>query len=254
MTHVQSYHVNDSAITVEDVIEVEARKETVHGILEENAPAVICGECNQTFTTEILGNEHMRTHDHRCYKCNFKSEDLAELDKHEKDVHKFLSFDRNSPDKDVNFVGDKKRSMNDANNTESHNKETQPIRCEQCEHSFSNQVELKDHKCSSNIPGTKSDLCEFVSNDVSSIVEHIRTAHKAKQQCNFCKFEAIEKNILKEHMMDKHPDLTLWNTIAYQMDSIQESFVQFEAFKNQLKDVLNNLIDGTRMFRQTQEP
>ena len=50
--------------------------------------------------------------------------------------------------------------------------------------------------------------------------------------------------------MNTHPNLALFNTLTVQLTNIQNGFSSFEVFKDELKSILNKLIDGHNTVRQ----
>ena len=104
--------------------------------------------------------------------------------------------------------------------------------CEHCEgESFDEIRLLKKYECEATGTISKCDNCDFASNDVPSIVKHVREAHKPVHQWHFCKYKATVRNAGTEHIMNNHPDLTLLNTVAVQLYEISSIFSAFETFK-----------------------
>ena len=128
-------------------------------------PSVICGQCGLMFSDELQCNSHMREHMHRCYKCNFESEREEVIMKHKNMEHKLLSC--------VNNSNESLKGMRDF------------FICEHCEgESFDEIRLLKKHEYDATGTISKCDDCDFASNDVPSIVEHVREAHKPVHQCH----------------------------------------------------------------------
>ena len=52
--------------------------------IEEDS-AVICGVCNDVFKSISECEQHMKSHPSKCYMCEFKSDDVSVLNRHEKE-------------------------------------------------------------------------------------------------------------------------------------------------------------------------
>jgi hypothetical protein len=186
-----------------------------------------CSLCQKIIRTNIGIERHTELFCEKCRKC---SPERTSFDLH-MGTHKSKSDQENPVPKNMN-------------------KRMDPFICELCGQKFPEIGELNKHECGDTVPVTRCDECDFSSNKVPEIVEHVRKAHKKELQCNFCELKATEKDVLTEHIMNMHTDLALLNTVAVQLSSIQDSFAFFEVFKDELKVVLNQLIDSHNSIKQ----
>ena len=75
--------------------------------------------------------------------------------------------------------------------------------CEHCEgESFDEIRLLKKHKYDATGTISKCDDCDFASNDVPSIVEHVREAHKPVHQCHL-EPQPVSKSLKIRSIMKK---------------------------------------------------
>ena len=125
--------------------------------------------------------------------------------------------------------------------------------CEQCaftavtlsellEHMVSNHThELNQHlahiKESETVPvmsvpdqrEIQCDQCDFLAEEVSALVFHIRTTH-IKHYCHICGFQLQSNADMKSHMDDVHPQVVLMQTMAEQMNRMSNRFELLENF------------------------
>ena len=129
----------------------------------------------------------MKTHNHRCYKCEFESEDKGNLKKHERNEHDLFNC------KDEHEGG-----CNSLNTEAPIIPQAATLICDQCGDFFEEADALNLHIMTTHkdkqpdpIP-TSCDQCSYVAEDVPSLIKHIRTKHNPLS-CNNCKYEATDR-------------------------------------------------------------
>ena len=67
-------------------------------LLEEELPEeiYICGECSMRFETYMDCETHTKSHDSKCYKCDFISNDKKKLENHERTEHERFKCNKQS--------------------------------------------------------------------------------------------------------------------------------------------------------------
>ena len=68
-----------------NIHDVKSQTVDVDEIPEET---FICGQCSITFETLPLCEEHINGHKSKCFKCQFETTSIEELEHHEKVKHK----------------------------------------------------------------------------------------------------------------------------------------------------------------------
>ena len=236
------YQVKDKSMLETHIKEIHITKSDK--AVESQADATcICGECGKYFDNFDECNEHIKSHCNRCYKCEYECEDKQQMKKHERSEHDLLKCKQT-------HEGKCKPMNNQLNKQES-------FTCEECTAEFQNSEGLRKHilthkKTSPSQSGStniKCDQCSHISEDVSSLVKHIRTNHKA-EHCQFCEHVAENKETLQNHMMEKHGEVVILHTMAQQVDHVSESFVLFEKFKDELGNVLKSILDTQNAVKQ----
>ena len=65
-----------------------------------------------------------------------------------------------------------------------------------------------------------------------------------KYSCQFFHHAAVSRDMLSTHMLEVHEDPELLSMMSNQISRVTDSFDLFEVFKEELKNVLNNIIGG----------
>ena len=184
----------------------------------------------------------MKTHAPKCYKCDFESIDLRELETHEAEAHEFFKCKRENHDGKCEIIPCPAKQIS------SPKKSNQPlttVQCDQCSSISTDRTFLETHVCA-----IRCDQCEFVANDASSLEEHNGLIHRQPLLCNFCEFKAQNRSQLAEHTLHYHEDKTVINTLADQIDFIKKGFETFESFKLEMNYAVNCLIQNQNTLKQ----
>ena len=80
--------------------------------------------------------------------------------------------------------------------------------------------------------------------------KHTRQKHRKPDSCQYCDYDAKDRGILQDHMIEVHEEYVILHTMAQQVDHISDSFVLFETFKTELTGVLKSLFDSHNAVKQ----
>ena len=237
-------------------VDLKEHERKVHGIIN-------CNLCDYSALDRDILRKHMTKHTGRiifqCGRCEFEATKEALLEDHKETKH----TEQPNPMVDKRMCQKCEKEFDAGFVFEAHKCIiTSKFQCEQCpfkavtlsellEHMVPNHAhELKQHLAQIKKPepepvmpdpepkGIQCDQCHFVAEEVSTMVFHIRTTH-TQHACHICAFQSQNKEDMKSHMYDHHPEVVMIHTIAEQMNIMSDRFEVLEDFVKKTVDERN---------------
>ena len=130
--------------------------------------------------------------------------------------------------------------------------------CELCRKVFNNKTVLLQHKATDHIESQsnllketiKCEECDIESVSVKEFITHIIQVHKTRQTtyiCSFCEYEAVEKNVLEEHIEKYHDMIGVLNGLARNQVYVSESF---DSFKDEVLTAFKKINEDNNVIKQ----
>ena len=187
-------------------------------LLEEELPEeiYICGECSMRFETYMDCETHTKSHDSKCYKCDFISNDKKKLENHERTEHERFKCNKQSHKGKCTKIPFENSKADKAPENIKEGVQTHTLICAKCNKAFNEEELLANHNCK-----VKCNQCDFLARDVSELMNHTRLTHEETIQCNFCAFETSNRGDMAKHTFEYHEDKTLLNIISDQLCEVQ---------------------------------
>ena len=109
-----------------------------------------------------------------------------------------------------------------------------------------NHIETEtNNKSSQSIPCQQ---CEFVAQTIPDVVAHIVKTHTQRTvQCDFCDFGCSDREELDAHLKNDHDGFTFLKLFADQQSAI---FQNIEQFKEELTGILNAVIKDQHAYKE----
>ena len=185
-----------------------------------------CKKCEKSFPYMFHYNAHSCTpvYKYPCEKCNFIAAELSEIVEHMVDIHTGQLLQCSSCDFQV-----KDKETLDMHVKSVHSPDVED----------SNKIMYQDKAAESKPEEVKCDQCEFVTKDIPSFINHIRTGHSEEAvACQYCGILVKNKEELLNHVYDNHAEIVLIHTMAKQINDLS---VNFETFGNQFSQVFETM-------------
>ena len=152
---------------------------------------ILCDKCTYT----AFNNEDLRKHKNdahsnirintsfKCSKCDLVALDKTGLEKHTRDLHVYKCTY-------CSYFGTCQ------NNLDVHIRDIHSYMCQECGHNFNTNDDLSKH---STIHLSHCTKCPYTCQNRQTMHKHMRSAHPAMWNCEFCNYETKSVNDLSFH-------------------------------------------------------
>ena len=228
----------------EHVVEHEKKQ----NLVEEMSLAetvIICGDCAKGFANLNEVENHMSTHlTDKRFTCTFCDSKFETELQCESHMENQHKDQRNSCLKS-DF------SSKSTNQLKTHTRNQHHANIEKENESFHNlstsHKQTQDHQQDQK---TICDQCGLTFNSVNDLIKHLLSTHKKHPemiQCQHCDYTALTLQNYNNHLEIDHVEYSILGDI---MRSQKEQTKSFEVFKMELKDILNTIIDAHNEVKQ----
>ena len=130
--------------------------------------------------------------------------------------------------------------------------------CEECNSGFDRvehllihiqDIHSKDITPLSNTEVFSCSNCNYTTQQKSQLDQHSQQYHSVIK-CNFCHFSVKDESTRKEHVYERHPEVTMFHTTASQVNTLSEKIMLLDAFKADCMKTLNTIVENQLVIKQ----
>ena len=125
------------------------------------------------------------------------------------------------------------------------------FKCTDCELIFQSSELLKVHESTAHKePIFPCTLCQFTAYNESSLINHKHQFHQVNQEpfkCHDCDYKTYSVSEVEDHRRSEHRESVFIEQMVHQQSILAKEFV---AFKDDLTQMLNRVIDDHNVIKQ----